>query len=550
MKGLKWSGLCLAGALIWSGCSDGGKVVTAGGGATGVVGIHGMALMPDGKPAYGAEVSLLPINYLKPSPLAAGAKWGAYASKTIVDGQGQYHFDGVDTGQYTVEVKSNPALTQRNGAWFSLHADGHEPIVRLSKHTLEPVGGIEGVLSLPGSGAISGFVQIYGIDRLGTCDSLGRFSFTDLPPGNFNLRILSLSQAALPTVLKQVEVISASTRNLGTLSVTPSSLVLDGFESDSVRSIVYPGENNVTRALWKMAQPPQDSGPSIYSLDAQTGTRSLRVRFGSDSSRFHFHPVGGIPPIWNSVHDYLLTPSKWQANTYNRMRFWIKMPVAIPRGEPGHSNLQFSFYIRKSNGNVLSPTDGGGLWHHQFNIPSTGEWHQVILDTHPGQKSGENGDVESGNLLHPTGEPDYNYFDLATGFFVSITGGTNLPAAVLFDGFEIFHDLDNESAEEVYSLHGVFVPATNEIIVGWNRNKDAPGPHEVRYAYQSIHDLGWDGAFQAPNGLITPPATGGFNTMDWSTRAIDLAGKQTVFIAIKPVGSQSFREISLPVVNK
>lgn len=537
----------VAAVAAWLGCSQGGQTVADGGGATGVVGLTGIVLTEEGKPAAGVEAILLRQDYLKDLPPGALAKAGSVPTQTITitDAQGRFRFDGIDTGGYSLELKSGATLTQAMGAWHLVHADGSRRMVELSAIALAPLGSIRGILAGPGGVPARGFIQIFGLDRLTPCDSTGRFGFADLPPGRFRMRALPLGEALLPTISEAVAVASGEDRDVGNIPLASRSLALDGFEADSIRTVAYPGAPDMLSPLWIMGQPEIDSAPAIFTGDFHAGTRSLRALFGTDTSLLHFRPSGGIPNAWFPVHDYLLEPAKWQANTYDRLRFWIKTPPELPKAPPGYKNLEVGCYIRKSDGDPSTHSDGGGLWHHQFNIPNTGVWHQVILDTHPGHKSGTAGEVESGDLPHPTGESGLNYFDLATGYYVNFTGMESFPAAVLFDGFEVFRAHEDENTAQVYSLNGCFVPATQEIFVGWNRNKDESAPHEVRYAFRSVHATGWDAASPAPGGTVTPPAAKGFNGMEWSSRTINVTGYKSIFVAVRPTGSRAFREIEI-----
>ena len=541
----------LAALGLWAGCSDGPSMV-GGGGATGVVGITGVALRADGKPASGVEVVLRSKGFVKALSPNAVAEPGAPAATMardsadgITDGEGRFRFDGIDTGEYSLEVRVGAGAAEPPaGAWNAFHADGSRRVVELPARKLEALGGLEGVLTGAGGAASGGYVQILGLDRLARCDSLGRFAFSDLPAGSFRLRAVPVAGGGLPTLTGEVKVASGETGNLGNLVVTSGSLMLDGFESDSLRAVtaVEPSP-----AIWSMARPPEDPAPAIFIGDTHDGTRGLRAAFSSDSSSLHFHPSLRSPEKWFPLHNYLTPSGVWTPNTYDRLRFWIRIPSGLASVNPGGKNLEVGVYIRRSDGDSSTSTDGGGLFHHQFNIPATGEWHQVILDTHPGQESGTDGDVDPGDHLHPTGEPGYNYFDLATGFYLRFSGLASGPAEVRVDGFEVFHAGAGEDAARVYGLHGVYVPASKGILVGWRRHKDETGAHEVKYAFRSVLETGWGAALSAPGGTIEPLSTGGYNGMEWSSTAIDVTGRTHIFVAIRPVGGQGFREIEIPL---
>jgi hypothetical protein len=106
-----------------------------------------------------------------------------------------------------------------------------------------------------------------------------------------------------------------------------------------------------------------------------------------------------------------------------------------------------------------------------------------------------------------------------------------------------------ENDEQIYSITGTFLASSGRLIVTWRRHKDQNElVHEVRYAFESVHAIGWDAATPAPDGAITPPGYQGYNGMHYDTTAIDLSGHDRVFVAIRPVGATLFSEIELPLI--
>src|SRR5262249_29497958 len=107
-----------------------------------------------------------------------------------------------------------------------------------------------------------------------------------------------------------------------------------------------------------------------------------------------------------------------------------------------------------------------------------------------------------------------------------------------------------ENLDQIYSLNGVYIPSSNKVHVGWNRNKNENSvKHEVRYSFDDVFRVGWANAIAAPGGLITPPGFGGYNLMSWETTAINVTGKKVIYIAIKPQNSSLFRQIAIPLAS-
>jgi hypothetical protein len=118
----------------------------------------------------------------------------------------------------------------------------------------------------------------------------------------------------------------------------------------------------------------------------------------------------------------------------------------------------------------------------------------------------------------------------------------------LLDEFEFYQEPHPENDQQIYSLTGTYVAATNRIIVSWNRNKnDNTINHEIRYAFSSLHEIGWNAATPAPNGLARPLGDGGYNNMIYESTGLPLAGRSLVYIAIKPQNSSVFSQIAIPL---
>ncbi len=329
------------------------------------------------------------------------------------------------------------------------------------------------------------------------------------------------------------------------------TILLDSFESGSIR-VINPAETDPSyRLLWNQYEGDFTEGPdpgveSVSSATARDGTYSLKVTVTGGNLYLQFYPCDGV---WRNMREFTQPSSAWQMNTFTRMRFWIKMPPGVSAAPPGQANLQIGTYVRASTGDSSSAEDGGNHFYHHFNIPYTGQWHQLIVDTHPNHIRGANGGVEHGDQLYPTGETGFNYFDALTRFYMDIGGSLpTYPADFYVDGIELYRELQPENVAQIYSLNGVYVPSTNTIRVGWMRDKDENSVnHEVRYSFSDVFQVGWANATPAPGGLVTPPGWQGYNGMEWSTSSIDVSGRSVVYIAIKPQNASGFRQIAIPL---
>jgi len=288
----------------------------------------------------------------------------------------------------------------------------------------------------------------------------------------------------------------------------------------------------------------------IDGKNARVGS-CLRMRLtkGAWYAQFNPYTKAGTREF---ARDYSKDPRQWRLNTYNRMRFWIRLPEgASPHRVDGRSNLNVGTYVKRvANSDPRSDEAGGNHYYHMTNVPALGCWTLVVLNMHPDHRRGNSGADDPGNLPHPTGEADYNYFDALTRFYIQDERPpARHPADYLLDDVEFYREPAEENDEQVYSLTGTHVPASNRVVVTWRRHKrDNDVRHEVRYAFESIHRIGWDRATPAPRGWVRPPGYGGYNGMVYDTTDLPLADREVLYLAIRPENSKRFSHIALPLV--
>jgi hypothetical protein len=245
------------------------------------------------------------------------------------------------------------------------------------------------------------------------------------------------------------------------------------------------------------------------------------------------------------MHQYVQPTSAWTAGKFNAIRFWVKVPQQMGKAENGHENVQIGTYVRAQNGDRGTQ---GDHYYHFYNFQPTGEWEQVILDYHPTYLIGGSGNAEIGNHANPFGG-SWTYVDALTRFYFDGQNGMkSTPATFYFDNYELITLPSSENVDQVYSIHGVYVPSGNKVIVGWSRRKDQDSlTYEVRYSFSDINSSGWSAATAAPGGSIPGNGLGAYNTMEWSTTGITTSGKNTLYIAIKPTTASNFRQIAIPL---
>jgi hypothetical protein len=174
----------------------------------------------------------------------------------------------------------------------------------------------------------------------------------------------------------------------------------------------------------------------------------------------------------------------------------------------------------------------------------------VIVDWHPQHQVGEDPTREWGEVIHPR-EASRNYFDALTRFYFDTTiEGEGGIGTYDFDEMTFYYEPNQENVSQVAGVAGCFVPATNEVFVSWQRRKDVSNQlFEVRYAFQSIHTIGWSAAFVAPGTPVTSGPDAVYSGVQYSTTAIPLGSNASVFIGIRPQGATSFRQIEIPLAT-
>lgn len=332
------------------------------------------------------------------------------------------------------------------------------------------------------------------------------------------------------------------------------STVLDAFTS---LRVVQPNEPDIRqRFLWSLYSV-QNHALDIVAVDGVQALRSVYP--GGSNWQLALHTYTEQAPGFPSngwQYTKAFTASPWVNNTYNRLRFRIKLPPGIFPRTGGASNFEVGTFIRKTTDPITNQESDNRHYYHFYNFKTTGAWETVIVDMHPNAQrqsanecSAPSGSGECGVLAYPTGEAGFNYFDLLTHFYLDFpynTGaGFPVPATFLVSGVEFYKETNVENEDQVYSLHASLT-TSGQLSLGWQHKKFESSSHEVRYAWSSIHASGWNAA--TPLATVPAPNTGGYNGMDYNG-SVPIAGHSggTLYLAIKPVGTTLFRQIAVLV---
>src|SRR2546430_7154024 len=125
------------------------------------------------------------------------------------------------------------------------------------------------------------------------------------------------------------------------------TILLDNFEPGSIRE-VYPNEPSSLRYLWNQYEGDFTDGPdpgveSITTETAHDGSRSLKINVTGGNIYLQFYPSQNN--AWHNMREYTQPASDWKFNTFNRMRFWIKVPQVVTKFGGGEHNFDIGTYL-------------------------------------------------------------------------------------------------------------------------------------------------------------------------------------------------------------
>jgi len=198
---------------VIAGC---GSPVVTGGSATDVgnAKVSCTVYRQDSAAAAGAFVTMRRRDFL-PDTGAAGAKTAVDRYSTFCDATGRFEIDGVDTGDYYIEVAADDSAVVR----LSYTAGGYGEETVLPGDTVKPAGMIHGTVGLVNPQQQRRVVvQVYGSERMSVVQADRTYAVT-VPAGTHRLRIVTDALAYMPQEVGSVAVAAGGAGAAGVTTI-------------------------------------------------------------------------------------------------------------------------------------------------------------------------------------------------------------------------------------------------------------------------------------------------------------------------------------------
>jgi regulation of enolase protein 1 (concanavalin A-like superfamily) len=178
-------GLAILCALWWFACAPQPIQHAGGSGSETIIGCVVDSL---GVPARNAIVRLRNSDFY--TPLPGLTKSSLVSTNTMTDSSGRFEMQNIDFGSYSLEI------TSASSAGLITFEITNSGIHDIGIDTLKPFGVVVGVADTQKSPGSLLFVQVSGLERLIRVDANGHYTLTDLPEGNYNLRIVAMQSGS------------------------------------------------------------------------------------------------------------------------------------------------------------------------------------------------------------------------------------------------------------------------------------------------------------------------------------------------------------------
>jgi hypothetical protein len=196
-----------------------------------------------GGPAVGATVRMRRSDYVTHTP--ALAKAAIYGADALTDSLGRFEIGNIDPGSYCIEVNNDSS-----SVLFTCSLAVHDT-VNLGTGTLRPYAAIIGTID---SSAGMAYAQVYGLERLVSVNSSGRFAFTDLPQGVLNVRVAAPGGSVPAVEIANIKTSAGDTTTIVTDECTNPAFVTSDLNGGWPDSGYYVHNNMWNSASYQCAE--------------------------------------------------------------------------------------------------------------------------------------------------------------------------------------------------------------------------------------------------------------------------------------------------------
>ncbi len=259
--------------------------------------VKGSVVYENGKPVPGAIVRIRSWQYL-----ALDSNSNSFIYDTITNEKGYFCFNSVGIDSYRIEVNKNGKYGKLLP--LTVSEDDTFPIV-LPTATLIRTGAIQGRINLPiTDDTARPLIAIYGVEYMEKSLVTQDFSFTGIPAGIYNLRLIPCKGSNLILELHNIKVTSDSATDVGTLNFIMMQFFngCNSFECDSLAVRTILDQNGLENLSVK----------SVITLDPQT-SRINRLHLQGKKLKKLTKDIGSLSALKHldiSNNDIMMIPNE------------------------------------------------------------------------------------------------------------------------------------------------------------------------------------------------------------------------------------------------
>lgn len=325
---------CILTLCVLIGCSRNGLVSSTGGSSSEVV---GKVLYVNGQPARSAVVRLRGSDFLADTSLVGRVMSSADAR---TDDSGAFALNVVKGGNYSIEVND----LMGNAVLIGCSVNATDTVT-IPIDTLKPTGSITGAIGSSGQG-VNVFVQVYGLERVTLIStSSSGFVISDVPNGQYTIRIVASGSANAANKIGDVKVVSGDQTEMGTLDLASPVIACDSSRK-LVINTSYSGANVFNNVY---------NFPVLVRLRANNFSFNKAMKNGEDV-RFTRPDSSELPfeiERWDSLQQ--------------QAEIWVKVDTVFGNSASQFITLRWgnSNAVSQSNSCAVFDTANGfqGVWH-------------------------------------------------------------------------------------------------------------------------------------------------------------------------------------------